>query len=618
MNGRRSTWLALVLLVAFATSVAWPFLFRTWTPADDGVVAQSAERLLLGELPHRDYGSLWSGGADVLNAIAFKILGTNLASLRIALFAGWLVGLLAMFSIARRMMPVWAALVLCATAAEWTLPFSPHPLPSWHTLWLALCTLAAVVQWLERRRPGWLTLAGALAAAGIGVKITGLYLMAAIAMFLVWLVQEETPEGERPRGPFGWYALLIVAGLLGHLALCIAVASGVGGVNAGVHYLVPIVALDGLLIWREWRLPADAAPSRFRRLVKLTWPFAAGAAVVLGVWLAIYAAGGGLAALYRGLFVTPQLRFEFATYGLPGLRSAGLSVLPIAALLIGAPFVRRPLSRGDVIAGAVVLVGLFAMTFGGSPTVNPTWYAFRLMTTLCAVLCLIWLSPMTPGPAAPSRERTLTFLFASAAAMSSYIQIPFALYAYFLYFVPILLLAIAALVRVRPTMPREVPAALLAYAFWFGLIGPESIVRPPTAKERFATLAPPRGGIRVPPADSALYAQLAGAIDRRAAGEWIYVWHDSPEVYFMSGKRNPTRTFFEAFEPEAERTADYLKSRLTLREVRLVVLTDPADAVRPLDPAFRAWVDSTYPGRESVGRFTLRWRDSSLPGAAGR
>jgi hypothetical protein len=198
--------------------------------------------------------------------------------------------------------------------------------------------------------------------------------------------------------------------------------------------------------------------------------------------------------------------------------------------------------------------------------------------------------------------------------MCSLVQVPFALYTYFLYFVPLLVLAVAALINVQPAYPRGVAAALLAYVLWFGWRQPGSLDRPADpARDRVVPLALARGNLLVSPEDSATYGALVSAIDRRSPGGWIFVWHDSPEIYFLSGRRNPMRTMFEAFEDSAAFTAQALQGVLRAHDVRVVVLTDPTGAVRPLAPEFRTWVDSVFPGREWVRRTEVRWRDGPLP-----
>jgi hypothetical protein len=92
----------------------------------------------------------------------------------------------------------------------------------------------------------------------------------------------------------------------------------------------------------------------------------------------------------------------------------------------------------------------------------------------------------------------------------------------------------------------------------------------------------------------------------------MYVWHDAPQVYFLAGMRNPTRTMFEVFDDSLARSTGELTRALQRHDVRLVVLTDPSGAVRQMDPAFHAWLLTAYPEVEWVERFEVRWRREPL------
>ncbi len=592
-----------------------PHLYVSWTPADEGVLAQGAERVMRGELPHRDFVALWSGGLDYLNAAAFRLIGIRLTTLRTVVVVAWLLGLSAMFASARRMIPALAAGCLTLCAAVWTLPLSPHPLPSWYTLFLALFGVAAIVQWMQHRRLVWLVAAGIAAGAAVAVKITGLYFIAAVLLWIVWQVQDDVtgPPDGRPSAARG-YAWLVTFGLTAYVLLVVQLVRTELSANTALHFIVPNALLAGVLLWREWRLPAHAERARFVALVSLGAPFALGLALALVPWLWPYAHTHALGDLIRGLFVTPRLRLAIATYPLPGLRSAGVSVAPFIALLAGAPFVRRPLSRVDLIALAALFTAAFAFSYDGSPVVLVTWYGLRLMAPVCAGLAAWWLVASPRGMRIPRERGALVFLLVAAAVTASLVQIPFALYTYFLYFVPLVALALAALVTSQPAMPREVPAALLAFVLLFGARNPDSL--PPRHTERaedaLAPLALARGGIIVTRDDSTLYAQLIGSIQRHAAGGWMYVWHDAPQLYFLAGLRNPTHTMFDAFDDSIAASDATLRAELEAHDVRVVVLTDPDHAIRPLDPAFHAWLLAAYPESEWVRRFEVRWRREPL------
>jgi hypothetical protein len=176
---------------------------------------------------------------------------------------------------------------------------------------------------------------------------------------------------------------------------------------------------------------------------------------------------------------------------------------------------------------------------------------------------------------------------------------------------PLLALAAAALLTAQPSMPKAVPAALLAFVLLFGVRSPDSIARrtlPGRPQDALVALALPRGGIVVSREDSTTYTQLVQTVQRHASGGWMYVWHDAPQIYFLAGLRNPTSTTFEAFEDSVARSAATLSGALRSHDVRVVVLTDPSGAARPMDPAFRAWLTAEYPESAQIDRFEVRWR----------
>lgn len=609
------------LLLAGVLLLAWhharPGLYATWTPSDEGVLAQSAERVLRGELPHRDFDALWSGGLDWLNAGAFRVLGTRLSSLRELLIVAWLVGLAAMFDAARRFLPAWGAALIVWCAALWTLPLSQHPLPSWYNLVFALIGAACVLRAIDGRTRGWMFAAGMAAGASIAVKIVGLYFVAAVFLFCVFHAQELAPA---PRGPGApgprnprwtrWYGWLVTAGLVTYLAGVLKLIAYAPTANMLLQFFVPSAALVTVLLVREWRSDGSSDGARVRALFSLALPFVAGLAVVVGAWVAPYVQSGAVHALLYGLFVAPRLRFDVATYALPGLKSAGLSVLPVALLVALAPFVRQPLRRADRWALGIFAALFVASANDGSPITLITWYAFRALTPCVSLLAAWWLLRPPRGEAIGEGRRSAAFFLVSAAAACSLVQIPFALYTYFLYFVPLLILGAAALWSALPRMPWEVPLALVVMVIAFRLREPADVAKKPGAAPppALAMLAGPRGGLMVSREDSQRYARLNEEVHRRATSDWLYVWHDSPETYFLTGMRNPTRTLLEVFAHPETQTPEAIEAMLRAKDVSVVVLTPPWGAVRPMPPELRRWIEARYPSVAWVGNVEVLGR----------
>src|SRR5262249_2278823 len=98
---RRNT---ILILVTFILCVGYmaAVLKRGWYPHDEGTLAQSAERVLYGEIPHKDFDEIYTGGLTFLNAAAFRLLGVNLATLRALSFTLFLVWVPVLLYIARQ------------------------------------------------------------------------------------------------------------------------------------------------------------------------------------------------------------------------------------------------------------------------------------------------------------------------------------------------------------------------------------------------------------------------------------------------------------------------------------------------------------------------------------
>ncbi|MFI5234004.1 MAG: hypothetical protein ACHQSE_16035, partial [Gemmatimonadales bacterium] len=369
----------------------------------------------------------------------------------------------------------------------------------------------------------------------------------------------------------------------------------------------PSFAMVAVLAWREWKSDGSTDAARLRALASLGVPFVAGAAAVIALWVAPYVTSGSVTALLRGVFVLPRLRFDLVTYPLPGLRSAGLSALPFAVLLAAAPFVRRPLASADRWALGAVAALFIAMDYNGSATVLTTWYAFRAMTPCVAVLAVWWFVRPPRGEAIAPERQSAVFFLVSAAAVCSLVQVPMSFVGYFLYFVPLLMLGAAALWSALPRMPREVPVALVVMAIAFQLRGSSEFpAKAPRAGDVMVPLGGPRGGILVPRDDSARYAAIRAAVLQRASSEWLFVWHDSPEIYFLTGMRNPTRALFEAFSDPAAQTPGAVERLLREKNVGVVVLTRRETAQRPMPLALRQWIEREYPSVTWVGATEVR------------
>src|SRR5262249_19830972 len=177
-NHLRSLRIAALLFVWITGGLyVWHYLDRGWWPNNAGAISLSAERVLKGEMPHRDFDEIYTGGVDYLHALAFKLLGTNFASMRRVLFALFLTCIPTVYFIANRFTSPVTAGIVSLLAVTWSLPIYSEPIASWYNLFFATHGAAALLRYLETDRQRWLFIAGVCGGLSCLAKIIGLYFL---------------------------------------------------------------------------------------------------------------------------------------------------------------------------------------------------------------------------------------------------------------------------------------------------------------------------------------------------------------------------------------------------------------------------------------------------------
>src|SRR6266404_9227261 len=167
---------AFVFLIVSVFSIGFmaTHLKRGWVPHDEGTLGLSAERVLNGDLPHRDFDD-YTGGLTFVHALAFRVLGISSVSLRIVLFAFFVPWVPAVFYVASRFCSAYSAGAVTLLAVAWSVPNYPAPMPSWYNLFFATFGTAAILRHLEAGTRRWLFLAGLCGGLSILAKITAAY-----------------------------------------------------------------------------------------------------------------------------------------------------------------------------------------------------------------------------------------------------------------------------------------------------------------------------------------------------------------------------------------------------------------------------------------------------------
>ena len=237
------------LLWGAALTYVLSFLDRGWLPSDEGTLAQAAERVLLGELPHRDFDGMYSGGLELFHALAFKLFGTRLISLRMAIFVVFLPTVPLLYRMGRRLGGPISASVAVLLAVAWGLPNYTSAMPSWYNLFLAIYGTAALFEFMEDGRKPWLLAAGLAVGLSIAVKTVGLYLLAAVLLTLIVHEQrlaasEAADSDEAP--PHGRAFSAFVLGGLGLFALLVLwIFARPSELSGYYHFVLPPLALAG-------------------------------------------------------------------------------------------------------------------------------------------------------------------------------------------------------------------------------------------------------------------------------------------------------------------------------------------------------------------------------------
>lgn len=600
----------LVTLAISAAYVAW-HLRRGWMPYDDGAMAQSAERLIQGQLPHRDFDEIYTGGLSYLNAAAFKAFGTNLWSMRIALFAVFLAWVPAVFAIARRFVRPLTAAGVTLLAVAWSLPNYSAAMPSWYNLFLATFGAAALLCNMEDGRARWLVLAGVAGGLSILVKIVGLYYVAGVLLYLVFRAHamarvERTADTPRSTG----YAVFVTACLAAFVAVLVVLVRRQLHLPELLQFVLPGGLIGALLVRNEWREWAGPSRERFIGLARLLAPFLAGVALPIAVFLVPYVRSDAVGALVNGVFVLPMKRFGIAESPVYPLRTM-LACIPLVALvwLARKQIARRPWALallGAALAAVVVITGRSGATY------RTVWFGVQNVLPLLVIagVAVLWRERPADATQPLLRQRLMALL--CVMALCNLVQFPYFVANYFCYVAPLVLLAAVALTSYARIASRAMVGLVMAFYLAFAVVRANQTTlytmavfyRPylPTT-----LLDLPRGGIEVPTVHADVYRPLIPFLQSRARGGYTWASPDLPEVYFLSGLKNPTRSLFDFFDDTTGRSARILAA-LDSHGVTAVVLNRRPAFSAPLTEELVTALEQRYPFGTNMGPYQVRWR----------
>lgn len=614
-------WLPLVAVWVAGALYVGARLDTGWVPVDEGTLGQSAERVLQGELPHRDFDDVYTGGLARLDAVAFQVLGTNLTSLRVVLFAVFLLWIPAVYYIARRFAKPPGAALATLLSIVWTLPSNPSAMPSWYNLFLATFGIAALMRFTETRRRGWLVAAGVAGGLSVVIKVIGLFYIAGALLYFVFDERERSepaPPGARRSG----YAIVLAAATVLLAAALADIVRAIPRESRFLHFVLPGVLAAGVLAGLEYRDPRSGSLwVRLGRMLGVVAPFAAGVAVPIALFVTTYVRSGSLWALVYGVFIAPTRRYGFAVVPPASLGTFGLALPWLLVLLppqTSARLAQLPARVVGACVAAFLGLVLFAAAQGGVAYVV-VWLTICYIVP-CTVLagCVLawrWRPVLDPQTAV---RRTQVWLLVCMTAMCSLVLVPAASWGYFLYFAPIAILTLFGIVTTRPSGPGVRPGIVAAFFVVFGIVAvnPDHIALwqgtvLPRDQWPSVPLGIPRTGLTVKSGDAESYGQLVALLTAHSpAGSYIYATPDCPEIYFLAQRRNPTRTLWDFFDDTAGRD-ERIARALESHDVAAVAINTTPEFSPRVRPALNAVLRVRYPDSAVVGAFVVRWRVES-------
>lgn len=587
-------------------------LKRGWVPMDEGTWGGSAENVLEGKLPHRDFQDGYTGGLTYLNALAFQLFGTSAASTRYMLYLFFLAWLPAVYFVACRFVSPPVASALTFLAVAWGLPNYPGAAPSWYNLFFVTFGLAALLRYIEVQRPGWLVVAGMCGGVSFLFKQVGLYFIAAAVLFLFAREQVANPSDAAPDRGSPLYRIFLCVTVLVFEAFLLDLLLQRFNITSLCYFFLPAGFVGCVLFWREFS-SANRRSRRFAFLLPELAFFAIGVAIPVAIFLVPFVRGGALADLVREVFIQPGKQIANAGFTPSIARFAGGAAANLA--IIAGVFLVSPKFRKWTIALALAAMfcGLL-LTRSVIPVHKLIWGTFWVLAPTLVIAGMLLLLRRSQRNEISGSDFQKLFLVLSVVVLISLVQYPFTTGAYYCYAAPLVVLAGAALISSLRYQPRLFLAAAYGFALMYMVfdITPGFIFGMGDRYKKdnlVAALDLPRAkALRVGADGKRVYEQLGGIIGQHARSQYILCTPDCPEMYFLYGLRNPTRYFFDYYDEPSDRTRRILNA-IHERAINLVILNSDPLFSPHVQPDLRAALEQEFPNRAEVGGFEVRWKE---------
>ena len=288
----------------------WFSYDRGFNPYDEGNAIYPAVRILNGEMPHRDFNTLYTGGVYYFYAALFSVFGIHAGVVRIA--TALLVGLVAVMTVriaARFMNGAWSFLPGIIFLLAY--PLNPTSYHSWYAVLFGIFALISVLRYLDTGLLRFLLPAGLAAGGGFLAKQTmGAFILSALVGVLIWyfpLVKDPKRDGW-DRFLRGFCFLIAAAAYTIYLE-----PAWTRGAHVGYLFLTPLWLIP-LTVW-ILGLPGDTDENTrtsrpYPSVLHALGMVIAGCAIPLVIYTVYYLWHNGGSALLYGVFQFPGRYLE--------------------------------------------------------------------------------------------------------------------------------------------------------------------------------------------------------------------------------------------------------------------------------------------------------------------
>jgi hypothetical protein len=594
--------LVLCLVMIIAGTYVGVRVGQSWIAVDDGTLAQSAVRVLQGQLPHSDFVEVYTGGLSFIHAAAFRVFGVNLLSLRICVFLFFLAWVPAVYSIALRFTPPLTAGMVALLAIAWSFPNYEAAMPSWYNLFFATFGAAALLHYLEVRTRRWLFIAGLCGGISILIKVIGFYYIAGVLLFLAFLEQSDNEQPGTEKKSWG-YRVFTAGALLAFLSTLIYMLHRRLAAGEFYHFLLPSLAVVGMILLGERKAGAGTG-ERFAALLRLLIPFIGGAVIPIVIFLIPYALAGSVGGFFSGVTSSAIAHAIDLAVARPVSPEHIVALLPLVAFLAAGMYWKQ--FQGRVVGAAVALLAVVVVVRATRSAVvySGVWSSVAMLTPVVVVAGVASILALRSRDGVSKLQRERLVLLVALAATCTLVQYPFPVPIYLCYALPLTVLALVAIVTtVRKQRGTYVLASLVGLYLTFAVVSmiPRHIAEYSHAIGRRDVLRVPRGGLQIE--DEPFFEALTIFLQQHAPNGLMYAGNDCPELYFLTGLKNVTRDDYGAPPEEALRA-------LQSNDIEVVVIFEsPYFPSAQTSPEVRAEVMKRFPHTTRFEIFQVFWRE---------